>query len=183
MNSWRVQTLKHKALHPKPACSRSLGSTCKSIHSLRGAEDKAGQAELQKQLPEHLSWAAPSTHRHGTEKPESSRQTAPTFSGRVLSPGGRCTPQSPWRGAGEELQPSSAHSSPSPTLSKAGALPLGCLIWLPLQKAQKETGNSLGDFREKLLLSLPAVKTRNHKQQLNFPPSLFLICRHFIVMW
>lgn len=54
------------------------------------------------------------------------------------SPGGCCTPWSPWRGAGQELLPGSAHSSPSPTLSKTGALPLGCLIWLPLQKAQKE---------------------------------------------
>lgn len=89
----------------------------------------------------------------------------------------------------EELLPDFAPSLSSPTLSKAGSLLSIHLIWLPLQKAEKELGNSFDDFREELILLLPVVKTSNHKQQLNFaedhppfPPSPFLICMHLIAM-
>lgn len=138
--------IKAQSPSSQPARSRSLRSTSKNIRSLWGAEAARTRLAMQsckQSCLEHLSWAAPSTHgipqaRHRKSWKQLANSTY--FLQAYPSPGGCCTPRSPWRGAGEELLPASAHSSPSPILSNAGALPLGCLIWLPLQKAQKESG-------------------------------------------
>lgn len=177
MKSWRVQKLKHKAFHhSQPAAGPWEAPLRTSIHSevlrLPGQGWLGRAASL-----EHLSRAAPSPHSiPQTRHRKSWKQLANStyFLQACPSPGGCCAPWSPWRGAGEELLPGSAHSSPSPTLSKAGALPLGCLIWLPLQKAQKESGTvwmiSERSYFCLFLLSKPAITSNS----LTSLPVLFL---------
>lgn len=163
--------IKAQSPSSKPACSGSLRSTSKNIHAFWGAEaawTRLAMWSCKHSSLEHLSWAAPS--RHGipqTQHRKTCNQPANStyFLQADPSPGGCSTPQTPWKGAGQELLPGSAHSSPSPTLRKAGALPLGCLIWLPLQKAQKEPGTvwmiSERSYFCLFLLSKPAITSNS----------------------
>lgn len=129
-----------------------------------------------------LLHADTASHTHGTEKPESSRQNKQ----HLLSPGVSLS----WRllrtaeslersrrGAG--AAPRLCPHCPSPTLGK-GNPPFGLPYLAALAQGTQRAGKSSDDFRDKLLLSLPAVKASSHKQQLNSPPRLFHICRHFI---
>lgn len=129
---------------------------------------------------EHLSWAAPMHTRHPTDTAHENLKAAGKQ--HLLYPGGSLS----WRllhtveslercrtGAAAWLCPQLPKSHPK----QGRGPPFGLPYMAALAKGTERT---VWMILERLLLSLPAVKTSNHKQQLNFPPSLFLICRHFI---
>lgn len=177
--------IKAQSPSSQPARSRSLRGTPKNIHSLWGAE--AAWTRLARQS------CQPGTPLLGcsipTQHPTDTAQKKLKAAGKqhLLSPGVSLSRrllrtleslERGRRGAAARLCPQLPKSHPE----QGRGPPFGLPYMAALAKGTERIGNSLDDFREKLLLSLPAVKTSNHKQQLNFPPSLFLICRHFIAI-